>query len=103
VKTERATAYEDDLINRARELQRLATKRRKLRRQLKAVDVEIRHARKALNAIKQASAGRRPDIAPSRLHAGVTGFDHAEAKAIAADELSPMINPLESSDDGDLL
>jgi phage shock protein A len=96
-RAERATAYEDDLINRARELQRLATKRRKLRRQLKAVDVEIRHARKALNAIKQASAGRRPDVAPSRLHGGVTGFDHTAAKASAAAALDGDLSDLMES------
>ena len=79
------TAYEDDLIKGARELQRLATKRRKLRRQLKATDAEIRHARKMLNAIKGASAARRPDLAPSRLHGGATGLDYAAAKAVAAD------------------
>lgn len=66
--------YEEDLIKRARELQRLATRRRKLRRQLKEVDVAIRHARKFLNAIKQASEDRRPDIAPNRLDGGVSGF-----------------------------
>jgi len=73
-------SYEDDLIKRARELQRLATKRRRLKRQLRQVDVEIKTARKHLNAIKQASEGRRPDAAPSRLHAGVTsvGTLHSE-------------------------
>jgi len=67
-----SATYEDDLIRRARELQRLATKRRRLKRQLKQCDADIKQARKMLNAIKQASEGRRPDIAPSRLHAGVT-------------------------------
>ena len=66
--------YEEDLILRARELQRLATRRSKLRRQLKEVDKAIRACRKGLAAVKQASEGRRPDIAPSRLHAGVTGL-----------------------------
>lgn len=65
--------YEEDLIKRARELQRLATRRRKLKRQLKQVDQEIRHCRKHLNAIRQASEGRRPDVAPNRLD-GVSGF-----------------------------
>jgi phage shock protein A len=73
-------SYEDDLIRRARELQRLATKRRRLKRQLKQVDLDIKKARKDLNAVKQASEGRRPDAAPSRLHAGVTsvGTLHTE-------------------------
>lgn len=66
--------YEEDLIKRARELQRLATKRRRLKRQLKQVEKDIRHSRKFLAAIKQASEGRRPDVMPNRLDAGVTGF-----------------------------
>lgn len=68
-------SYEDDLIARARELQRMLTTRRRLRRQLRALEVNIKHERKALKAIKHASEGRRPDIAPSRLHAGVVGLD----------------------------
>lgn len=66
--------YEEDLIRRARELQRLATRRRKLKRQLKHVDTEIKVCRKHLTAIKQASEGRRPDVAPNRLDGGVSGF-----------------------------
>lgn len=68
------STYEDDLIKRARELQRLATRRRKLKRQLKETDAAIRHVRKFINAIKQASEGRRPDVAPNRLDNGATGF-----------------------------
>lgn len=66
-------SYEDDLIKRARELQRLATHRRRLMVQLKKCDGDIRTARKMLNALKRASEGRRPDVAPNRLHAGATG------------------------------
>ena len=88
-----ATTYEDDLIKRARELQRLATKRRQLRRQLKAVDADIRQARKFLNAIKGASAERRPDIAPNRLFAGVAGFDYAKAKRATADDPTTDLSP----------
>lgn len=73
-------SYEDELIQRAREVQRLATRRRKLKRQLKVVDADIKHARKLLMAVKAASEGRRADAAPSRLHAGVTavGTLHTE-------------------------
>jgi hypothetical protein len=80
-------SYEDDLIKRARELQRLATRRRKLKRQLKQTDAETKTARKHLNAIKQASEGRRADAAPSRLHAGVTavGVLHPELPKFPAD------------------
>jgi hypothetical protein len=67
-------SYEADLIRRARELQRLVTKRNRLRRNLRAVEGDIRTARKALKAIQQASEGRRPDVAPSRLDAGTTGL-----------------------------
>lgn len=66
--------YEEDLIKRARELQRLATKRRKLKRQLKQVTVEMRHARKLLKAVQAASEGRRPDVMPNRLDGGASGF-----------------------------
>lgn len=78
-------SYEDELIQRARELQRLATRRRKLKRQLKAVDAEIKKARKILMQVKQSSEGRRPDLAPSRLHAGVT------AVGVLHDELLPAL------------
>ena len=76
-------SYEDDLIKRARELQRLATRRRKLKRQLKETDAAIKVARKHLNAIKQASEGRRPDLVPNRLHAGAVALDvlHPELPA----------------------
>lgn len=67
-------SYESDLINGARELQRLLTKRRRLRRQLKELETQVRHARKFVKAIQQASEGRRPDIAPSRLFNGATGL-----------------------------
>lgn len=77
--------YEEDLIKRARELQRLATKRRKLKRQLKQVTVEMRHARKLLKAVQAASEGRRPDVMPNRLDGGASGFAMpAEAPAAPA-------------------
>lgn len=66
--------YEEDLIKRARELQRLATKHRRLKRQLKACLVEMKHARKLLKAVQAASEGRRPDVAPNRLDGGASGF-----------------------------
>lgn len=72
--------YEEDLIKRARELQRLATRRRKLKRQLKEVDREIKICRKFLSAIKQASEGRRPDIMPSHLTNGVTGLTPSQRR-----------------------
>lgn len=70
-----AVSYETDLIGHARELQRLLTKRRRLRRQLKEVESAVRHERKFLKALQQASEGRRPDIAPSHLTHGTTGLE----------------------------
>jgi hypothetical protein len=76
------TSYETQLIAAARGLQRLATKRRALVKRLKALDAEIRHERKMLNALRHGSEASRPDVAPSRLHAGVTGYDYSAAKRI---------------------
>ena len=73
---------EDDLIARARELQRLVTKRRRLKRQLKVIDGDIKHTRKLLLAIKHASEDRRPDVAPDRLFAGVVGMGVAHLERI---------------------
>ena len=66
--------YADELIARARELQRLLTKRRRLRRHLRDVERDVRHVRKMLAAVKLASEGREPDIAPDRLFGGVVGI-----------------------------
>lgn len=74
-------SYETDIITRARELQRLQTQRRKLRRQLRAVDTDIRLVRKVLKSLQHASEGRRPDIAPSRLNNGVTGYLREDTKS----------------------
>lgn len=75
-----ANTYEADLIRRARELQRLVTKRNRLKRNLRTVEADIKLARKTLKAVQQVSEGRRPDVAPSRLDAGVTaiGVAHPE-------------------------
>jgi|SRR5215471_4042286 len=80
------TTREDDLIARARELQRLVTKRRRLKRNLRAVETEIKHVRKMLAALKAESEQRRPDVAPSRLHAGITaaGILHPELATMPA-------------------
>lgn len=66
--------YEDDLITRARELQRLLTKRRRLKRQLKVVDADLKVVKKALKAVQMASANRQFNAIPSRLTNGATGF-----------------------------
>lgn len=66
--------YADELIARARELQRLLTKRRRLRRHLREVERDVRHVRKMLKAVKAASEGQTADIAPDRLFGGVVGI-----------------------------
>jgi len=95
--------YEADLIRRARELQRLVTKRNRLKRNLRAVETEIKTARKALKAIQQVSEGRRPDAAPSRLHAGVTavGLAHREVPTFEAFDRAgrPVVMTVPDDDD----
>ncbi len=44
----------DMLIDTAKRLQRLQTRRAKLRKELKTVDADIRHAKKTLRALAQA-------------------------------------------------
>lgn len=65
----------DALITQAKLVQRLQTERRKLRRKLAAVEKELKTERKALKALQaDYDSRRRPDIAPSRLHSGTTGY-----------------------------
>ena len=45
------------------------------------IDADIKAARKILMAVKASSEGRRPDLAPSRLHAGVTAIGTSGVKA----------------------
>ena len=71
-------SYEDDLILRARELERLQRQRRKLRRQLRVTEVDIRHVKRVLKALRTASASARPQTAPNRLTGGVTGYEYAK-------------------------
>jgi hypothetical protein len=66
--------YEDDLIARARDLQRLLTKRRRLKRQLKVIEGDLKIVKKALKAVQMASANRQFNAIPSRLTNGATGF-----------------------------
>jgi len=50
------------VIDEARRLERLITKRRRLRRDLRTVDADIRHSRKMLAALAGANGG----VAPTR-------------------------------------
>jgi hypothetical protein len=88
----------DELIARARELQSLLTKRRRLARQLRAVEGDIKHCRKFLAVLKAAAEGRRPDIAPSRLTGGATGIVPADVERLKADPLGGTVFDLDDDD-----
>jgi len=59
--------YEQELLNAARAVARLQTKRRKLRKELKRVSAELHHEQKMLRGIANRNDDRRPDVMPSRL------------------------------------
>lgn len=73
--------YEQELLNAARAVARLQTKRRKLRKELKRVAAELRHEQKMLRGIATRNDDRRPDVMPSRVfgdgvgHARTTGTE----------------------------
>jgi hypothetical protein len=66
--------YENTLLDAARTVARLQAKRRRYRKLLREIDAELRHARKMLRALANRNDDRRPDIAPSRLTNGATGY-----------------------------
>lgn len=65
---------EAELVRTLRAITRLQTQARKLRRQLKQNKQDLRFERKALKALQGELEQRRPDIFPSRLDGGATGF-----------------------------
>lgn len=66
---------EDELVALTRDLERLRRERRKWNRKLKATDTELRAVRREHKALlMQVKSERAPDIVPSRLHGGATGF-----------------------------
>jgi len=69
-----ATTTEAELIRIVRAVARLQAQRRKLRRQLKAIEKDLRIERKHQRAIVQELEQRRPDVAPMRLFAGAVGM-----------------------------
>ena len=69
-----AATYEQELLTAARNVARLQAKRRRYRRLLRELDAELRHERKMLKAIAGRNDERRPDVAPSRLTHGATGY-----------------------------
>lgn len=69
----RPGSYEADLLTAARTVARLQVRRRRLRQQLKALDAELRHARKILRALASAKEDRHPDVIPSRVFGEAVG------------------------------
>lgn len=62
-----AQSHEAELLRTVRAITRLQTQRRKLRRQLKQVDIDLRMERKNLKALADLKAHREPDVFPSRV------------------------------------
>jgi len=59
--------YEQEMLKAARDVARLQTRKRFLRRELKRVDKDLKHAKKFLRALVSRDSERRPDIIPSRV------------------------------------
>lgn len=72
--SEMAQTYETELLRSARALARLQTQRRKLRRQLRAVETDIKLERKTLKALAAQDRDREPDVMPSRLFGDGAGY-----------------------------
>jgi hypothetical protein len=75
--------YEAELVRSARSLARLQTQRRKLRRQLRVVETEIRAERKTLKAL--AAANRDPDVVPSKLFGDGVGYKVQRDERVAVE------------------
>lgn len=92
--------YEQELLRSARNLARLQTQRRRLKRQLKACEKDIRAERKNLSAL--ANRNTDPDIIPSRVFGDGVGHKWRDADqplARAADAGSPIApDPLLTDD-----
>lgn len=71
-----------ELIATVRKIAALQTKARRLRRQLKRVSTDLRHERRMLRGLRQA-INNPPDVVPSRLIAGVGGFERLHSKTEA--------------------
>jgi hypothetical protein len=77
------TTTEAELVRTVRAIYRLQTQARKLRRQLKRNQADLRHERRMLRGLQQALAARdaAPDIAPMRLFAGAVGIRKGDGDA----------------------
>lgn len=90
--------YEQELLTAARNVARLQAKRRRYRKLLREIDADLRHERKMLKAIAGRNDERRPDIAPSRLTNGATGYVVVAAtpRPVTDQALEPFdVNPLD--------
>lgn len=79
-------SHEAELLRCARNVARLQTQRRKLKRQLKKTDADLRLERKHLRALANMNL-REPDILPSRLFGPGVGHkvrDVTPAASVAA-------------------
>ena len=59
--------HTEELVRAARRLATLQTTRRKLRRELKRVELDLRHEKKTLRALMGELDARRSDVMPSRV------------------------------------
>ena len=82
-----AQTYTDELLRSARTLARLQTQRRKLRRQLRQVELDIKAERKTLNAIVNRNTD--PDLVPSRVFGAGVGHKWNQAAPAEPRDVSP--------------
>lgn len=77
--------YEVELIALTREIESYRRKKRNLRKKLKAVESDLRLSLKTRKALlARIDAARAPDVFPSRLTNGATGYARPEAPAAPA-------------------
>lgn len=92
-----AATYEQALLTAARKVATLQAKRRRYRKLLKEIDVDLRHEKKMLRALATRDDAPRPDVAPSRLFGGTVGYAY-DATADAAKERDSEREPVETLD-----
>jgi len=66
--------YSEALVRAARAVARLQTARRRLRRQLRQIETDLKVEKKHVRALMQELDDRRPDIVPSRSFGDGVGF-----------------------------
>jgi len=94
-------SYEQELLTAARAVARLQNKRRALKRQLKEVEGELRHERKMLRALANRNDERRPDVLPSRLFGGATGYAPTPLTAAEREDKNQVLPEIRNSHDDD--